>query len=208
MGIFTKRTEQEAQQAAMVEKSGADVPMQQTPIVATKAPFVAWFLGLVASIGGFMFGYVSAQISGFFMMHDFARRFGQSHPDGSLYFSPVRQGTITSMVPAGALIGSLIVGKLADVIGRRRSISAAAFFSCIGIVIEISSSNHWAQFAVGRFVNGLGLGALSVVVPMYQSESAPKSIRAILVASYQLFITLGIWLANMVSRSSSLVRVY
>lgn len=47
-------------------------------------------------------------------------------------------------------------------------------------------------------MNGFGIGALSVVVPMYQSESSPAIIRGVLVASYQLFITLGIWTAEMV----------
>lgn len=52
---------------------------------------------------------------------------------------------------------------------------------------------------MGRFVAGLGIGALSTVVPMYQSESIPKRIRGATVSSYQLFITLGIWTAYMVN---------
>lgn len=59
------------------------------------------------------------------------------------------------------------------------------------------------QFAIGRLVNGLGIGALSVLVPMYQSESSPAIIRGVLVASYQLFITLGIWTAEMVDWGTS-----
>lgn len=51
---------------------------------------------------------------------------------------------------------------------------------------------------MGRFVAGLGIGALSTVVPMYQSESIPKRIRGVAVSSYQLFITLGIWTAYMI----------
>lgn len=52
---------------------------------------------------------------------------------------------------------------------------------------------------MGRMVAGLGIGALSTVVPMYQSESIPKRIRGATVSSYQLFITLGIWTAYMVN---------
>ena len=66
-------------------------------------------------------------------------------------------------------------------------------------MIEITSSTYWVQFAMGRFVAGLGIGSLSSVVPMYQSESIPKAIRGATVASYQLFITLGIWTAYMVN---------
>ncbi|SMQ48219.1 unnamed protein product [Zymoseptoria tritici ST99CH_3D1] len=170
-----------------------------TPIANQKVTFIAVWLGLVASIGGFMFGYVSGQISGFFAMEDYARRFGALQDDGSYTFSAVRQGSITGFLCIGCLFGSLIAGKIADSFGRRLSISLSAFFCCIGTVIEISSQTVWAQFAIGRIVNGLGIGSLSVLVPMYQSESSPAIIRGVLVASYQLFITLGIWTAEMVN---------
>ncbi|KKY15902.1 putative hexose transporter hxt13 [Phaeomoniella chlamydospora] len=127
-------------------------------------------------------------------MSDFIERFGDN---GS--FSDVRQGTIVGLLCIGTLIGCLISAKLADTWGRRLTISFSAFFYIIGVVIEITSSRVWAQFAMGRFTAGLGIGALSTVVPMYQSESIPKAIRSSTVASYQLFITLGIWTAYMVN---------
>jgi SP family sugar:H+ symporter-like MFS transporter len=71
------------------------------------------------------------------------------------------------------------------------------------VIIEITSKNVWVQFAMGRFTAGLGIGALSTVVPMYQSESIPKRIRGATVASYQLMITLGIWTAYMVNFGTS-----
>ncbi|GAB0136123.1 hypothetical protein EsDP_00004437 [Epichloe bromicola] len=179
------------------DENGQD--RKEAVVAQQKVTFLACFQGGVASLGGFIFGYISGEISGFFLMKDFSQRFGQLQPDGSYGFSAARQGTIVGMVSVGALIGSLIAGKLSDLIGRRLCISAAAFFTCIGTIVEISSSNHWAQFAVGRLVSGLSIGALSVVVPMYQSECAPTVIRGVIVASYQLLITLGIWTAEMVN---------
>ena len=132
-------------------------------------------------------------------MKDYSQRFGEPQSDGSYTFSAARQGCIVGLLCAGCLIGSLISGKLADTVGRRLTISASALFTMIGTIIEISSSNKWAQFAVGRLVTGLGIGALSVVVPMYQSESSPTILRGVLVSSYQLLITLGIWTAEMVN---------
>ncbi|CAK1362014.1 putative glucose transporter HXT5 [Cercospora beticola] len=195
---FLKRTEREAQQANQLEKA-------PSPNVADgqKVTFMAVFLGLVASIGGFMFGYVSGQISGFFSMEDYGRRFGTILPDGTIEFSAARQGTITGLLCVGCLFGALIAGKIADTLGRKLSISVSSFFCMIGTVIEISSQSAWYQFAIGRLVNGLGIGALSVLVPMYQSESSPAIIRGVLVASYQLFITLGIWTAEMVDWGTS-----
>ncbi|KAK5122097.1 hypothetical protein LTR85_004343 [Meristemomyces frigidus] len=198
---FLKRTEREAQNAAMLEKtsSPSHPGNPELPADEQKITFLAIYLGLVASIGGFMFGYVSGQISGFFQMDDYARRFGQAQPDGTFTFDAVRQGTITALLCAGALVGSLVAGNIADTLGRRLAISVSAFSCCIGTIIEISSETAWYQFAIGRLVNGVGIGSLSVLVPMYQSESSPAIIRGMLVASYQLFITLGIWTAEMIN---------
>jgi SP family sugar:H+ symporter-like MFS transporter len=99
----------------------------------------------------------------------------------------------------GTLIGCLCSAPLADTYGRRLTISGSAFFYIVGVIIEITSERVWVQFAMGRFAAGLGIGALSTVVPMYQSESIPKRIRGAAVSSYQLFITLGIWTAYMVN---------
>jgi SP family sugar:H+ symporter-like MFS transporter len=97
----------------------------------------------------------------------------------------------------------LTSAPLADTFGRRLTISGSAFFYIIGVIIEITSEKAWIQFAMGRLVAGLGIGALSTVVPMYQSESIPKRIRSATVSSYQLLITLGIWTAYMVNYGTS-----
>lgn len=126
-------------------------------------------------------------------MSDFIDRFGVNGE-----FTAVRSGTIVALLCAGTLIGCLASGWICDRIGRRFTISAAAYFYIIGVVIEITSGTEWVQIAMGRFTAGLGIGALSTSVPMYQSESVPKRIRGVVVSSYQLLITMGIWLAYMV----------
>jgi SP family sugar:H+ symporter-like MFS transporter len=66
--------------------------------------------------------------------------------------------------------------------------------------VQISSPyGHWYQVAVGRLVAGLGVGAISLLVPMYQGESGPRHIRGALISTYQLFITLGIFIANCIN---------
>lgn len=134
-------------------------------------------------------------------MDDFKQRFGDCS-SGTCEFSAVRQGTIVGLFSIGTLFGCLVASQLADRVGRRYAICASAFWCCIGYVIQITSTSVWAQFAMGRFTSGMGVGSLSVCVPMYQSESTPKTIRGAVVASYQLLITLGIWTAYMVSISS------
>lgn len=132
-------------------------------------------------------------------MDDYARRFGEEQADGTFTFSAVRQGTIVGMLSAGCFIGALSSGMLADAVGRKLAISITALFACVGNIIEISSETVWAQYAVGRGITGISIGSLCAVVPMYQSESSPVLIRGVLISVYQLFITLGIWTAEMVN---------
>ena len=129
-------------------------------------------------------------------MPDFLDRFGQCcNQDGNRYFSNVRSGLIVALLSIGTLIGALIAAPIADKIGRRYSISFWCIITSVGFVIQIASVSAWYQMMIGRFVAGLGVGALSLLVPMYQSEGAPPWIRGALVSTYQLFITMGIFLA-------------
>ncbi|KAF9884110.1 hexose transporter hxt1 [Aspergillus nanangensis] len=66
-----------------------------------------------------------------------------------------------------------------------------------GLIVALISSPapKWYQIMMGRFVTGFGVGACSLLVPMYQGESAPRQVRGAMVCSYQLFVTLGIFVA-------------
>jgi SP family sugar:H+ symporter-like MFS transporter len=101
-------------------------------------------------------------------MKDFVRRFGQRHADGTYYFSNVRSGLIVALLSIGTLIGALVAAPIADRVGRKYSISAWSGIVCVGIIVQISSTDKWYQIMMGRFVAGLGVGALSLLVPMYQ----------------------------------------
>ncbi|KZM20180.1 hexose transporter hxt5 [Ascochyta rabiei] len=207
MGLFSKKTTEEVAEKGTPETSTpAETPARTVSPTRDGAeiepkgrvPAVAVILGATASIGGFMFGYESGQISGFLQMPDFLERFGDNGE-----FSAIRQGTIVGLLCIGTLFGCLCSAPLADTFGRRLVISGSAFFYIIGVIIEITSERSWVQFAMGRFTAGIGIGALSTVVPMYQSESIPKRIRGATVSSYQLLITLGIWTAYMVNYGTS-----
>jgi SP family sugar:H+ symporter-like MFS transporter len=122
-------------------------------------------------------------------------RFGQRHSDGTYYFSNVRSGLIVAMLSIGTLIGALVAAPIADYIGRKRSISFWTIIIAVGLIVQISSNHHWYQVMMGRWVAGLGVGGLSMLVPMYQAETGPKHIRGALISTYQLFITIGIFFA-------------
>jgi sugar porter (SP) family MFS transporter len=155
----------------------------------------SFLMAILVSMGGFVFGYDTGQISGFLEMPDFLQRFGQQRSDGTYYFSNVRSGLIVAMLSIGTLIGALIGAPIADRVGRRLSITFWCVILAVGFIVQISATDKWYQIMMGRWVAGLGVGALSLLVPMYQSETAPKHIRGAMISTYQLFITFGIFLA-------------
>ncbi|TVY79603.1 Hexose transporter 2 [Fusarium oxysporum f. sp. cubense] len=155
----------------------------------------SFLLATFVSMGGLLFGYDTGQISGFLEMPDFLDRFAQTNSKGEKEFSTVRSGLIVSLLSIGTLMGALIAAPVADRIGRKYSISGWTWVIAIGFVIQISSETDWVQIMMGRWVAGLGVGALSLLVPMFQSETAPPWIRGAMVCCYQLFITMGIFLA-------------
>ncbi|KAI9664595.1 MAG: hexose transporter hxt1 [Bathelium mastoideum] len=156
-------------------------------------------MGLIVSMGGFIFGYDTGQISGFLEMSDFLGRFGNTTKDGKPAFTNARSGTIVALLSIGTLMGAIIAAPIANAIGRKFSIVFWNVIFCVGVIVQISTQHHWYQVAIGRWVAGLGVGALSVLTPMYQSETAPRQIRGALVSCYQLFITLGIFVADCIN---------
>ncbi|KAF3480870.1 monosaccharide transporter [Arthroderma uncinatum] len=148
---------------ASKEASGSDRESHAAGMVNTPIPRLTWrtlVMGIFVSMGGFLFGYDTGQISGILEMENFKERFGEQGPKG-YSFSNVRAGLIVALIT--------------------------------------SPYPKWYQVAIGRWVTGLGVGSLSLLVPLYQGESAPRHIRGALVSTYQLFITLGIFIANCIN---------
>ena len=101
------------------------------------------------------------------------------------------------------MIGALVAAPIADRIGRKLSISFWALLHIVGIIVQIATTDKWYQIALGRWVAGLGVGALSSVVPMYQSESAPRQVRGAMVSAFQLFVAFGIFISYIVNFGTS-----
>ncbi len=142
-----------------------------------------WYLGLiclVASLGGLLFGFDTAVISGTVGMVE--SQFGLS----KLYV-----GWFTSSALIGCIFGALVAGALGDQYGRKPVLITAAILfilSAVGSAVPPTFS-----FLIpARVVGGIGVGMASVLSPLYISEFAPPKTRGKLVALYQLSIVIGI----------------
>ena len=85
-------------------------------------------------------------------------------------------GTMVAILEIGALISSLLVGRIGDMLGRRRTILYGAVVFFIGGALQ-TFANGMPMMLVGRIISGLGVGALSTIVPIYQSEISPPHNR-------------------------------
>jgi MFS transporter, SP family, sugar:H+ symporter len=157
----------------------------------SKLPWLTWrgfFMGILVSMGGFIFGYDTGQISGFLGMPTFQERFGQfNHRTGEWYFSNVRTGLIVGLLSIGTLIGALTAAPIADIVGRKWSVFGWCIVFHVGNIVQIASpTHHWYEVMMGRWVLGLSVGALSLMVPMYMAETAPFHIRGAMIR-YEYF---------------------
>ncbi|KAJ5081809.1 Major facilitator superfamily domain general substrate transporter [Penicillium alfredii] len=190
----------------------ADSTVEKDEITLDDSPvkYLTWrsfILGLCVSMGGFIFGYSTGQISGFTTMEDFKNRFAEyDHATGKHAFSNVRNGLIVGLLSIGTMIGALVAAPIADRIGRKLSISFWALLHIVGIIVQIATDDKWYQVAMGRWVAGLGVGALSSVVPMYQSESAPRQVRGAMVSAFQLFVAFGIFISYLINYGTESIK--
>ena len=141
------------------------------------------FLSITAALGGFLFGFDTAVISG-------AERDIQNLWD----LSDLKHGMAVAIALYGTVIGALFGGIPADRLGRKTSLLWIGLFYLVSALGSAFASDVNA-FMFFRFLGGLGVGASSVVAPMYISEIAPAARRGQLVALYQFNIVFGILMA-------------
>ena len=108
---------------------------------------------------------------------------------------------IVSILSAGTFFGSLSAAPMGDRVGRRLGLILSNFVFIFGVILQTAATSI-PLFVAGRFFAGFGVGLISALVPMYQSETAPKWIRGAVVGCYQLAITIGLLLAAIVNNST------
>lgn len=99
------------------------------------------------------------------------------------------EANIVSTLQAGCLVGALGASWVADRWGRKPALMASAVIAFIGVVFQTVSLGHLSLMYIGRLVGGLGVGAASMLNPLYTSENAPRAIRGGLTGLYQFFVS-------------------
>lgn len=141
------------------------------------------FMAVVAAIGGILFGYDTAVISGTteIVKNQFA-------------LSDMKEGWYVGCALIGSIAGVLAAGSMSDYLGRKLTmLISAALFSISAIGCAVCGS--FDQLVAFRIIGGVGIGIVSIVSPIYISEVSPAKYRGTLVSLYQLAVTVGFLLA-------------
>lgn len=108
---------------------------------------------------------------------------------------------IVSILSAGTFFGALSAAPMGDILGRRMGMIVSTMVFMFGVILQ-TASTAIPLFVAGRFFAGFGVGLVSALIPLYQSETAPKWIRGTIVGTYQLAITVGLLIAAIVDNAT------
>ncbi|KAI0008156.1 hexose transporter [Xylariaceae sp. FL0662B] len=167
-------------------------------VAGSSAPAI--MVGLFVATGGLLFGYETGTINGILAMASFKSQFTTGYTDdtGNVGLSPAQISIIVAILSAGTVAGAVLAAPIGDWVGRRISIIASVCVFAFGVIFQVCA-DAIPMLLAGRFFTGVGVGSVSVLVPLYQSEMAPKWIRGTLVCAYQLSITCGLLAASIVN---------
>ncbi|KFX94006.1 hypothetical protein V495_07440 [Pseudogymnoascus sp. VKM F-4514 (FW-929)] len=173
-------------------------------------------LACSACFGAMIFGWDIGAIGGILTLPAFVEYASPSESGGRTYLTSDSDYNITkdnaadlgsnivSTLQAGCLVGSLAAYWFADKYGRKPTLMGSAVWTTVGVIFQSAGSGKLALMYIGRFVSGIGVGAASMLVPVYISEQAPRAIRGGLTGLYQLFIATGVMLSFWVNYGASL----
>src|SRR5580698_5914381 len=137
----------------------------------------------VAALGGLLFGFDTAVISG--TTGALTQVYGLSSKS---------LGITVSIAIWGTVVGAMLAGYFGERFGRRDSLRVMALFYLVS-ALGCALAWDWSSLVVFRFIGGLGIGGSSVLAPMYIAEISPKQWRGRLVACFQFAVVAGILVA-------------
>ncbi|KAK0763350.1 hypothetical protein N5P37_002727 [Trichoderma harzianum] len=149
--------------------------------------FRAIYLVSLCCIGSFLFAYDTGIVGGVLTLSAFQNDFRYTKAEATSINS-----NCVSILQAGAFFGCFLIWPFTARYGRRMSIVLASFIFSIGGILQVVNTHSIGAFYAGRVISGFGVGAATVLVPMYSAEMAPKNMRGQLGSCFQLFFALGV----------------
>lgn len=141
-------------------------------------------------------------ISGILAMPFWLKTFSTGYMEkGMPAITGSQQSEIVSLLSAGTFFGALTAGPTGEFFGRRLGLMVSVLVFTFGVILQVAATEI-PLFIAGRFFAGYGVGMISALIPLYQSETAPKWIRGTIVGAYQLAITIGLLLASVVDNAT------
>ncbi|OAJ34385.1 sugar porter family MFS transporter [Piscirickettsia salmonis] len=152
-----------------------------------KSSSFSLFITFFAAIGGVLYGYDIGIINGalLYIQHD-------------IHMSAAQTSFIVAAVLGGGALSTLITGYLADHFGRKNMMITAVAIFLVGVAV-LATAHSYNLLLVGRLIQGIGIGIITIIIPLYLSEVAPKHLRGRGVCSFQVLLTAGILLANIIA---------
>ncbi|CAI9118520.1 OLC1v1020103C1 [Oldenlandia corymbosa var. corymbosa] len=172
--------------------------------------FGSW---IMAAFGGLMFGYdigISGGVTGmddfllYFFPRIYERKMHASENNYCKYDDQILQ-LFTSSLYLAALVSSFFASKACSVLGRKPTILLASTFFMAGASLSAAAQAGW-MLILGRILFGIGVGFGNEAVPLFLTEIAPVHLRGAVNILFQLFVTIGIFIANLVNYGTSFLH--
>ncbi|GAQ42236.1 hypothetical protein AtubIFM55763_003572 [Aspergillus tubingensis] len=161
--------------------------------------FRAIYLVSASCMGSFAFAFDTGVISGVLTLPSFQNDFGYTVAQKTSVNS-----NAVSILQAGAFFGCFFTTPIASYLGRRLGLIISSLVFTVGTILQVVNSHTLGTFYAGRVIAGLGIGAATVLIPVYAAEMSPKDLRGRLGSCFQLFFALGVMVAYWVTYAVSI----
>ncbi|CAG7882113.1 hypothetical protein HID58_011010 [Brassica napus] len=183
------------------------------PAFEAKMTVYVFVCVLIAAVGGLIFGYDIGISGGVTAMDDFLKKFfptvwerkQHAHENNYCKYDNQHLQLFTSSLYLAALVASFLASAVCSKLGRKPTMQFASVFFLIGVGLAAGADNI-VMLIIGRILLGFGVGFGNQAVPLFLSEIAPAQLRGGLNIVFQLMVTIGILIANLVNYFTATVH--
>ncbi|CAG8188993.1 unnamed protein product [Penicillium olsonii] len=162
-------------------------------------PWLIWVVVIFGSISSAGFGFDQGWWSALMSSTQFVSNYGQLDPVTDTWALTSNQQSLgTGLGYVGVIVGVFGGSPVNERLGRKNTLWIQSFIVTIGIIIESTAEKSYAQFLVGKLLVYLGGGMATSVIPAYQGECAPKSMRGLMAGTYNAFLMVGGFFATLI----------